>query len=156
MLETTYFSNMQSVGFLDKVIFLDIDGTLVTDGSTIVPEDALVRVVELVRTNAVYLTSNNKDEERNRALSTIIGIPLASVRYKKPDKRIVQDSGCDQTKPRLVIGDKYCIDGLFAKNINADFIKVKSLQGSRDSCLVRGAYLFDAFFGKLLYTLWNT
>jgi len=45
--------------------------------------------------------------------------------------------------PLVVIGDKYCTDGLFARNLKARFVLVLRKRSGRERLIVRISYLID-------------
>ena len=55
-----------------------------------------------------------------------------------------------RSKELLVIGDKFLTDGLFAKNIGAEFIKAKRKISGQESILIKLINLFDDLLCLLL------
>ncbi|MBI4101387.1 MAG: hypothetical protein HY443_00290 [Candidatus Nealsonbacteria bacterium] len=133
------------------LIFLDIDGTLVEEKGSLVDEATAAKVETLKGGNKIYLCSNKKKSDRNIAVSEFLRLPLLDSPYKKPDKRILdfipeQDR---KDRPFLVVGDRFLIDGLFARNLGAKFIKVKKLIPGKRGLIAKVAYLIDDAFYRL-------
>ncbi|OGJ42406.1 hypothetical protein A3J23_02200 [Candidatus Peregrinibacteria bacterium RIFCSPLOWO2_02_FULL_48_14] len=134
-------------GFL---IFLDIDGTLCTDGTTDVDEATLKQISRLKETNTLYLCSNKKNHPRNQAISDLIGIPYLKTKLRKPDPKILNLIKAPIKTPLLVIGDLFWTDGRFARKIGAKFIQVKSKTGTKDPWWISWAHRADDLLSLLL------
>lgn len=114
------------------VIFLDVDGTLRPDGDQEMSPEVLKKLAELKAGNEVNLTSNKGNKT------------------KKPSRRAAE--GVDlKGKKAVVIGDKFLTDGLFAKNIGAEFIKVKRKISGRESFFIKLTYLIDDIVSGILW-----
>lgn len=146
-----YFFEIDSVPISEKVILLDIDGTIASDDN----EDVSLRDIEMIRLleadNEVYLLSNNRNRERIRNVEGITGLQHLSTQSKKPSKKILEASELKGQKKILVIGDKYLTDVLFARRIGAEYIKVKRLSEETDRFFVKLTFLVD----DLVYSIWN-
>lgn len=115
------------------VIFLDVDGTLRPDGGEGFEQKVSEKLEGLKAKNTVYLVSNKTGAA------------------KKPGRKVAD--GVDlKDKQVIVIGDKFLTDGLFAKNIGAEFIKVKRKISGQEPFLVKITYLIDDFVSAIL---WN-
>ncbi len=136
-----YFSELDIKNIKNRLVILDIDGTIVADGGEEIDKKMLDKISELKINNRVYIYSNRGNNLRNKKMSDTTGVPYINSQYKKPSKKILEGLDNVQNLPRLVIGDKILTDGLFAKNIKAEFIKVK-----------RVASLDDRIFARILYT----
>jgi predicted HAD superfamily phosphohydrolase YqeG len=79
------------------------------------------------------------------------GVHYLKTGFRKPSRRILEHSTDVEMGKILVIGDKFLTDGLFAKNIGADFIKVKRLSSPCESWLLKIVYLFDDLLYRFLY-----
>lgn len=133
----------------DYLIFLDIDGTLIHDNHHELDEDMIRKTSTLKEKNEVYLCSNSRNHERNRKVAELTGIPYLETDLRKPDQKILELIP-DPKKKKLVIGDKFLTDGLFAKAIKADFIKVERLTSEHDSPYIKFLYWTDDLISKIL------
>ena len=106
------------------IIFLDIDGTLRPDGVGDMSLEVLKKLAELRVKNEVRLASNKGGKA------------------KKPSKKVADGVNL-KNKKVIVIGDKFLTDGLFAKNIGGEFVKVKRKISGRESFFVKLTYLID-------------
>lgn len=149
-----YFSDSNFTEVKNKLILLDIDGTLVRDGGSDLEEKMLNELAKLGRNNKIYFCSNKKDHERNESLAKSAGVHYLRTALRKPSRKILEHIDNVEAKKIVVIGDKFLTDGLFAKNIGAEFIKIKRLTSPSDSWLVRLVYLIDDSFYKLAKKIW--
>lgn len=126
-----YFADLDTEGWRGRTIILDLDGTVAVDGQTEVPAQAVVAAGILAANNRVVLLSNKKNHARNRQVAALLGVDYLETSLRKPDprlKRRLVELGLDLTNA-LVIGDKYLTDGLLAKVLGAEFVKIKRLIG---------------------------
>ncbi|OGF62464.1 hypothetical protein A2926_01920 [Candidatus Giovannonibacteria bacterium RIFCSPLOWO2_01_FULL_44_40] len=112
------------------VIFLDVDGTLRPDGENDMSPEVLRKLDELKTKNTVHLVSNQDGKA------------------KKPSRKVADGTDIAGKKV-IVIGDKFLTDGLFAKNIGAEFIKVRRKISGRESFFVKITYLMDDLAWKI-------
>ena len=125
------------------MIFLDIDGTLCGEGDNKPEAAALKKLMQLSKKNEIFLCSNSNNTKRNRLMGKRCGVPYLDTRLQKPNKGIADLIKNKNKKPFMVIGNLFYTDGRFAKNIGAEFIKVKTLLGPNDSWLGRVFYFLD-------------
>ncbi|HYF29307.1 MAG TPA: UbiA family prenyltransferase [Candidatus Paceibacterota bacterium] len=124
----------------DATVFLDIDGTLVGDKQSDIAPDALEKIRALAAHNDVYLSSNG-DPFRAAALAKAAGVQaLPQLRKPLPHAAV---RSIERRERVVVIGDKFLTDGIFARLIGAEFIKVVRLRGEADDAFARFAYLLD-------------
>lgn len=138
-----YFKELNVTGWSLKTIIVDIDGTITTDGGSDFDPLVLKKIEEMKRANSVFLFSNKQLPDRDNALVNKLHIPLLETSFKKPNKKVINGLPDHLKKNLTVIGDKILIDGLFAKNIKAEFIMVKRLTSKNDSFRTKLIYLFD-------------
>ncbi len=138
-----YFTELDPALFSGKTIIVDIDGTLGHDGAKTMTQETMAMVARLAGHNKVYLLSNKPLPERNAAFSQLLNIPYLHSPYKKPHRKIAEMLLDGEGEDVVVIGDKYITDGLFAKRINAQFIKVKRITAANEGVKARLAYLID-------------
>jgi 4-hydroxybenzoate polyprenyltransferase/predicted HAD superfamily phosphohydrolase YqeG len=138
-----FFRDLPTETITGKIIFLDIDGTLVPEGERDVDTQALEILKKLQQNNIVYLCTNGKNAERNTTIEQVLGINIINGGIKKPSKKILRALPQPVEKPLVVIGDKFLTDGIFAKRLRAEFIKVKRLHGKHDPVSVKAAYVLD-------------
>lgn len=140
-LKKKYFEDLD-IDFKDKIVFLDIDGTLAPDSHTNFSPAVLGQIKKIGANNTLYLCTNSRNRERNSLVEKILGVPTIASPYRKPNYRILE--AVDTTRKNFtVIGDKFITDFLFAKNIGADFIKVKRLISGQEHFLIKCVYFFD-------------
>lgn len=138
-----YFSQLPTDDITGSIVLLDIDGTLLPDGETVLDRAVLHAIERLKRSNTVMICSNNDDADRLQAVSQAAGVPLVATAYKKPHVRVLESVARDAEQMVVVIGDKYLTDGRFAAKTRARFIQVKRLRSPRDRWQVKLAYLLD-------------
>lgn len=138
-----YFKELNVTGWSLKTIIVDIDGTITIDGGSDFDPLVLKKIEEMKRANSVFLFSNKQLPNRDNALVNKLHIPLLETSFKKPNKKVINGLPDHLKKNLTVIGDKILIDGLFAKNIKAEFIIVKRLTSKNDSFRTKLIYLFD-------------
>jgi predicted HAD superfamily phosphohydrolase YqeG len=150
-MEEHYFSQIDVQNIHNRIIFLDIDGTVVADGQSTVSLENIQKIGELQKDNEIYFCSNKRDcKERNEMLSQEVKVFCLNSPYKKPNKRILESISNPHRLKLLVIGDKYTTDGLFAKNIEAEFIKIKRITASQERWWISLIYLVDNMVYKLV------
>lgn len=154
------FENLTDTDVRNALIFLDIDGTLVSDNEDAPSKSVLKKIKELQKNNVIWLCSNSFNIARNETIRSLTGLPLIKG-YRKPSKKILDqvtpedlhDPSQPAPRPIVVIGDKVLTDGLFAKHIGGTFIKVKRKLG-RDRLRIKLYNLIDDiayFFLKKLF-----
>jgi predicted HAD superfamily phosphohydrolase YqeG len=131
----------------DTQVILDVDGTLLVDGSGEL--DAVTGSVlrQLGTIAEVRLCSNAERPTRLAAIAEEYGVHAILLPYKKPDVRVLE--GLLREKELVVIGDKLLTDGLLAKRAQARFIWVKRLRGPNDSVMTIISYAIDSMIGPL-------
>jgi predicted HAD superfamily phosphohydrolase YqeG len=145
-----YFEDIDHASLSEKIIILDIDGTLVGDGESVPSQKVYSIVRQLASVNTVYLLSNKKLPLRNKNLAEFLQIPYLETPHRKPNPKIINYLQQRKNREIIVIGDKYSTDGIFAKKIGARFIKVKHNKGDMENLKTKFTYMFDDTFGKIL------
>lgn len=143
-----FFHDLPTNTLQNTVIFLDIDGTLVSDGTSQIDHAAIHTLNCLRENNDVYLCTNGRDDARNALIETATGLQVINGGLRKPSKKILGRIPGPVTKQLVVIGDKYLTDGIFARRLGAEFIKVKRLRGD-ELFSIKASYVLDdlsAFF----------
>lgn len=134
----------------NSLIFLDIDGTLVPDSADWADDWAVKMVEELKKNgNVIVLVTNSRRYDRNRKIAHQLSLSIASDQYRKPLKRAAGEY-LSAGRERVVVGDKWVTDGLFARNIGAGFIKAQRLSTGTEGVTTKLAYLIDNLIGRLL------
>lgn len=118
----------------DATILVDIDGTLMQDGGQQIDPRTLKTLRKLGERNRVYLCSNALDHARGTRIAQQAGVQYVMTNKKKPSLRVV-DNILDIAGKRIVIGDKFLTDGIFALRLGADFIKVRRHEGEGSESL---------------------
>lgn len=132
------FNSLDPMAYAGAVVLLDIDGTLVPDGESAMGGDTAEHVRKFQKVSDVYLTSNGS-AERTVAFASTLGVHFLAG-HKKPSKVLVREI---PHKERVVIGDKFLIDGVFAWRIKATFVKVTRLYSGREGYTTRSMYSID-------------
>ncbi|OGF64221.1 hypothetical protein A2661_00555 [Candidatus Giovannonibacteria bacterium RIFCSPHIGHO2_01_FULL_45_24] len=132
MLDSERFFEELDTPWSSATIFLDIDGTLRPDGDREMSPEVLKKLAELKAKNEVHLISNKSNGAKKPSREAAEGVDIAG-------KKVV------------VIGDKFLTDGLFAKNIGAEFIKVRRKISGRENFFVKVTYLIDDFISSILW-----
>lgn len=145
----SYFENLP-LNKRGQIIFLDVDGTLIADdgGVNFAPE-VIKKIDELKRNNRVFLCTNSHDRMRNIKIGARLNLPIVSEEYKKPDHRILDGLEFVAADKKMVIGDKFLTDGRFAKNIGAEFIKVKRKISGKESFSVKLVNILDDMLSSI-------
>lgn len=137
------FAELDINNIKNYFILLDVDGTIINDGGELLDEEHIKKIKELKQNNEVHFCSNKSGGQRLSEISGETGVSFLDNYHRKPSRKILQYIKNDRNLPLLVIGDKFLIDGLFAKNIGAKFIKVKRVISLRDSWHIKLIYLVD-------------
>lgn len=137
-----FFRDIDPDAFRGKLVFLDIDGTLVPNGESelLPPESSALSA--LAERADIFLVSNH-GIPREPALVARYGIKAIVSPHKKPSVRVLEGVSLPDA-PRIVIGDKVLTDGWFAKRIGAEFVRVKPLWGRREQVSIRLMYALDS------------
>ncbi len=162
------FENLDPTCVKNTLIFLDIDGTLLSDNQRHPSPEVKKQVAAFAKCNHLWLCTNSGNHTRNEAIEKETGIPLTRG-HRKPSIKILEyvrseasygSFGSRPSKaellnrkrklPMLVIGDKVMTDGLFAWRIGAKFIKVKRKTNPTDRLFVRMYNLSDDIIYNLL------
>lgn len=143
------FQDLNISGLKGYVIFLDIDGTLTDDNEVELSEATLRKIRELEANNQLYLCSNSRNHERNRKVAELSGVKYLDTDLRKPSKKILELVDESPFKEKLVIGDKFLTDGLFAKNIGAEFTKVTRFASANDRLHIKFLYWIDDLASKI-------
>src|SRR3989344_1339005 len=122
-------------------IFLDVDGTLVPDGTDVLDNESVQFIDEIRNGHKVVLASNSIRKERTETLARVFDLP--TIKTKKPTSEACAEALSYKT-PYIVVGDKWWIDGGFAKKIGAHFFLVKPLYAKTDGITMTVQYIFAA------------
>lgn len=134
----------------NKIIILDIDGTIVSDGEDVCQPEVRERIQKLARTNSIFLNSNSGDQNRTKKLAESLGVLPLVTKYHKPNPKILFAIG-RSAEDCVIIGDKYLTDYWLAKRTGARFIPVARKYSGREIIKVRIIYFFDDIFNFLFY-----
>lgn len=141
------FLDIPEEALAGTIVILDIDGTLVHDRGDVLDARCLAKVRALASKADVYLSSNTADRARVKRIAEEAGVRWLDSLHKKPHARAL--SSLDTVGRRVVVvGDKTLTDGLFARNIGAEFFHVRRMRSHREHPYIRATYFFDE-----LYTL---
>ncbi len=147
----TTFDQLNVSEIKNYLILLDVDGTLVIDNGNFLNIAVKNKITELSRFNQIYLCTNKKAQRslRSRAFAESAGVKFLDTPHRKPSKKILNFIDNPNKLPLLVIGDKVLTDGLFARRIGTQFIKVKRLSSKEDSYLTKIIYALDNLAAEL-------
>lgn len=137
-----HFFEDAAFDFAGQTVFLDVDGTLAPDNSVQFSPEVMQEVRDLSAKNRVLLCTNKRNTERWRELERILSLPVVTRRHKKPSRRVLEDAPHIGAE-RIVIGDKFLTDGVFARRIGACFIRVRRKVSGRESALVKLVNIVD-------------
>ncbi len=138
-----FFHELDLATLKKKQIFLDIDGTLLCDAQWNLSANVEKKARELRKWNLIWLCSNGKDKKRNAAVARRLGVKWLDTPFQKPSRKMIPYLPATKGQKRVVIGDRYLTDGLFAERIGAEFIKVSRLRGPTDGWKARWLYVVD-------------
>jgi len=145
-----YFEDLPLDALKYKVLFIDIDGTLTHDSSSHVSKVIIDKINELKKYNQIFLCTNSRNLARNNELVKQFKLKIANFKYKKPSRKILKEIHIDTDRSLVVIGDKFLIDGLFAKNIGAEFIMTKRYLSGKEFLKIK---LFNFVDDMVCYLL---
>lgn len=144
----TDFSHLSEVS-----VILDVDNTVMAAGEEHPRKEAVEKVHALLKNkNRVYLCSNFKDHHRNETVAHYLGIPYLRTPYLKPSPKVIE--AVPIARPIVVIGDKFLTDGMFAKNIDSLFIKVRSVISKKEPLYGLISVIIDSIVGRAVYRLY--
>ena len=145
------FENLNASRVKNTLIFLDIDGTLLSDNQRHPTPEVKKQIAAFAKHNHLWLCTNSFNHARNEAIQKEVGVPLVRG-HRKPSVKILDYVfSTERTKlPLLVIGDKVLTDGIFAWRIGAKFIKVKRKTSDHDRWFVRIYNISDDIIYNLL------
>ena len=149
----SYFHEIKSDKINNHIIIVDIDGTITNQGNFEIEQKVVNKIIDLKKTNSLYLCSNNKNKQRNLRIANRLSVPLINCNYKKPSKHILNSILNIESSPILVIGDCFLTDIRFANKIQCGYIRTKRVISPFDSIFIRSFYLFDDlvfFFNRLI------
>ncbi len=127
-----------------STVLLDIDGTVISDGETTVCESVFGLIRDLVvRGNDVVLVSNSRRPGRVESIANQLGVRYVLSSMKKPNKKLLLDIDFDKSNRLVVVGDKFCTDGLFARRCGAEFVHVKRKTDRKDRISILIGYYLD-------------
>lgn len=146
-----YFENLPIDALKHKTLFIDIDGTLTHDSSLHLSKATIEKIKELKKYNQIFLCTNSRNQGRNHAIENQLKLKIANPNHKKPSRKILKEVYIDRNYSLVVIGDKFLTDGLFAKNIGAEFIMIKRHLSGEESPKIK---LFN-FIDNIAYNLFK-
>ncbi len=147
-----HFFELSTETLAGTTVILDVDGTLLADGASLLDPRTQEMLSKLSDIADVYLCSNAESPERLHTLIAGTRAKVTTSPYKKPDSRVLAHVPYDR-HTCLVIGDKHLTDELLAINCGMRFLKVARIRGEKERIFVRLAYLLDAVFGKIVCSL---
>lgn len=142
-----------AINCCNKIIFLDIDGTLLPDSECLLSDRIVEAINTLAKNNEIHLCTNSRNHGRNKKIEKQLHLKIINLEHKKPNFKILQTVCLNSNKQFVVIGDKFLTDFLFAKNIKADFLMVRRKLSRKESTKIKFYntiddicyYLFRAF-----------
>src|SRR3989338_5600607 len=137
-----FFFEELSFDETNKIIILDIDGTLVADLKDCCDDKVIDKINYILEKNEIYLSTNSRNNKRNLKIQETLNLPFTNLLYKKPNKKVI-DNISNPSKNFLVIGDKFLTDFILAKRINSDFIWVKRKIDGKERLIIKIINLID-------------
>lgn len=134
----------------DKIIFIDIDGTLLPDSEYYLSTGVIEAVRALKKRNEIYLCTNSRNHVRNQKIENQLHLKIINLRHKKPNKKILCSIPLANGRKLVVIGDKYLTDARFAKNIGADLIMTKRKVSGRETLKIKLFNFIDDFIYSIV------
>ena len=139
------FLEIDTKNFNNSLMIIDVDGTIVPDKCKSISSEIINKIKELAERNKIYLCSNGSPENA-RIFAGLTNVSAVSV--KKPFYgKVPKINNFTKT---IVLGDKYLTDGLFAKFIGAEFLKIKHIRSPNDSFFTKLSYAFDDLIWVIL------
>lgn len=135
-----YFRELNLNILKDKVVILDVDGTITYDKEQEVghlEKLQLEKLKDIVQN--VFLVSNG-DKDRTKKMAEIHEILCHISEYQKPHRKVLHAFPHVVKSDLVILGDKFLTDGLLALQAGIPFLHVKSL--------VRGS---EPMFDKLVF-----
>lgn len=148
-----WFADLTPEQFRDKIVLVDVDGTLVADEEEEVcaaEQKSLHAIKEVAR--AVYLVSNGNRERTERMAQREGVFVHVSPRYKKPHPRLGDGLPVGDY---VIVGDKWLTDGLFAYALQMPFIAVRRLTSPQDALSATCMHFVDDWFVAPLMKLYG-
>ncbi|MDD5083582.1 MAG: hypothetical protein PHT88_01415 [Candidatus Moranbacteria bacterium] len=146
-----FITNSKIKALSNKLIILDIDGTIAYDNQHDI-DTAVIDIIKILkRKNDIYLCSNSRNTQRNAIISDATHIPLIISPYRKPSKKIIRYIKKSTHTDIVVIGDKFLTDGIFSIRIKGDFIKVRRLRSGEERPSTKLFNLLD----DIAYFIWK-
>lgn len=151
-MKKVHFHELPAERFTGGRIFLDVDGTLVPDGSMDGPGPEVQEQIKRLQAARakIFLCSNGTDKARARAIATRLGVTYHETNLRKPNPASVADIAPVAGEPAFVIGDKILTDGLLARALDIPFVHVAPLRSVKEPYSLRSIRAVDALCEKLL------
>ena len=84
------FAELDTKKIKNRLIILDIDGTLTIDGHDKLEEGILEKIEQLkIQNNTIQLCSNRSDHYRNREIAKFLGVKYLETDIRKPSPKIL-------------------------------------------------------------------
>tara|TARA_Y100000991_G_C21860628_1_gene300737 strand:- start:232 stop:726 length:495 start_codon:yes stop_codon:yes gene_type:complete len=135
-----------------KSLLIDVDGTLISRQSNIIPKKVKFWIAESKKLFTLYLISNNPSEKRIRKIAQELDI-----RYKsnalKPRKTITLDVISEineDSKNIAIIGDRILTDVIVGNRCNIQTILVKRLNKKGLPIKFNLTLIFEKFISSFL------
>lgn len=141
------FAETDFTGLSGTTIFIDIDGTLVPDGSVIVAHEESFAVMMLAACNKIVIFSNSGNHARSEAIAARFGAQVMPYGFRKPFVTM-KDAQAHFFGPFAVVGDKIMTDGIFAWIIGARYIRVRPILSRTDSVATCLVYAIDGLIAR--------
>jgi HAD superfamily phosphatase (TIGR01668 family) len=143
-----YFRELNLNLLKDKIVILDVDGTITFDKHHEVAEPEKVQLEKLkdIAQN-VYLVSNG-ERDRTKKLGEILNVLVHESEYQKPDKKVLHHFPHQNKQDIVIVGDKFLTDGLLALQTGILFLHVKSLKRETENFFNKFVFWVDDFVGN--------
>ena len=135
-----------------KSLLIDVDGTLLSRRSNIIPKRVKLWIKESKKVFSLYLISNNPSDNRIRKIAQELGIKYKS-NALKPRKTITLDVISEineDSKNIAIIGDRILTDVIVGNRCNIQTILVKRLNKKGLPIKFNLTLIFEKFISSFL------
>lgn len=142
---TRRFSSQEFLKQLDvrgKTIVLDLDGTLLPEGTDVVVSDVRDAVRALALENSLFLLSNGPDRARLDRIARELGVPVLPY-ARKPSTAALKSLGGVPMETMLITGDQFLTDGLLAARSGIEFVRTPRVRSGSEGFFTRLRYGVD-------------
>lgn len=142
-----YFRELNLEILRDKVVVLDIDGTICYDKHHTIEEKEQIQLDKLKDVSQNIFLVSNGDKTRTQELAQLHEIMSHISEYQKPHRKVLHAFPHVDKNDIVVVGDKFVTDGLLAIQTGVPFLHVKSLVRESEGVWNRFVFWTDDMVG---------